>query len=135
MVKGSSPIRQLIRRLVTDPGVRCCPDKELLGRFLDQRDEAAFETLVRRHGPLVLVQQRSNWCCAAADAVSPLADILTAQFPAASAQRLHESPRPACMASIGLGQFGRKIRLSKLCQLLRLRNNPEGFYRNFCFVA
>jgi RNA polymerase sigma factor (sigma-70 family) len=54
MAKRSSPILHLIRRLVADPGIRCCPDKELLERFLDQQDEAAFETLVRRHGPLVL---------------------------------------------------------------------------------
>src|SRR5262245_46267878 len=29
-------------------------DRELLGRFLDRRDDAAFEALVRRHGPMVL---------------------------------------------------------------------------------
>jgi RNA polymerase sigma factor (sigma-70 family) len=29
-------------------------DEELLGRFVAQRDETAFETLVQRHGPLVL---------------------------------------------------------------------------------
>jgi len=30
------------------------PDPELLRRFLAEREEAAFETLVRRHGPMVL---------------------------------------------------------------------------------
>ncbi len=29
-------------------------DDQLLGRFLDDREEAAFEALVRRHGPMVL---------------------------------------------------------------------------------
>src|SRR5687768_3698701 len=29
------------------------PDAELLTRFTVQRDELAFETLVRRHGPMV----------------------------------------------------------------------------------
>lgn len=29
------------------------PDSELLERFIVRRDEAAFETLVHRHGPLV----------------------------------------------------------------------------------
>jgi RNA polymerase sigma factor (sigma-70 family) len=30
------------------------PDAALLGRFIEQRDEAAFAALVRRHGPMVL---------------------------------------------------------------------------------
>src|SRR5438132_651220 len=30
------------------------PDGALLKRFLDQRDEVAFENLVQRHGPMVL---------------------------------------------------------------------------------
>ena len=29
-------------------------DAELLGRFADHRDEAAFALLVRRHGPMVI---------------------------------------------------------------------------------
>jgi RNA polymerase sigma-70 factor (ECF subfamily) len=29
-------------------------DRQLLARFCDARDEAAFATLVRRHGPMVL---------------------------------------------------------------------------------
>jgi hypothetical protein len=33
--------------------VRSCPDRELLQRCLGARDEAAFEALVRRHGPMV----------------------------------------------------------------------------------
>ena len=29
-------------------------DGEVLGRFVEHRDEAAFELLLRRHGPMVL---------------------------------------------------------------------------------
>jgi hypothetical protein len=38
-----------IRRLVCD-GPR---DDELLGRFIERRDEAALAALVNRHGPMV----------------------------------------------------------------------------------
>jgi RNA polymerase sigma factor (sigma-70 family) len=34
--------------------MRCCADEELLGRFVEHHDEAALETLVRRHGPMIL---------------------------------------------------------------------------------
>jgi RNA polymerase sigma factor (sigma-70 family) len=50
----SSPILQLIRRVCGDPRGEDAPDQELLRRFLGERDEAAFETLLRRHGPMVL---------------------------------------------------------------------------------
>jgi RNA polymerase sigma factor (sigma-70 family) len=50
----SSPILQLIRRLVEDEGVRQLSDQDLLQQFNDHRDEAAFGTLLRRHGPMVL---------------------------------------------------------------------------------
>jgi RNA polymerase sigma factor (sigma-70 family) len=33
---------------------RAAPDQQLLDRFVRQREEAAFDALVRRHGPLVL---------------------------------------------------------------------------------
>jgi cytochrome c peroxidase len=50
----SRPILQLIRRLVEDESVRQLSDQHLLRQFRDQRDEAAFGTLLRRHGPMVL---------------------------------------------------------------------------------
>ena len=51
---ASSPLAQLIRRALDDPRVRSCSDQELLRRFLAEQDEAAFEALLRRHGPMVL---------------------------------------------------------------------------------
>jgi RNA polymerase sigma factor (sigma-70 family) len=46
-------LRQL-RRIAAVPGASELSDGQLLERFARQRDEAAFATLVRRHGPLVL---------------------------------------------------------------------------------
>jgi hypothetical protein len=37
------------------------PDDELLMRFLEQPDEAAFESLLCRHGPMVLRDANPNW--------------------------------------------------------------------------
>jgi RNA polymerase sigma factor (sigma-70 family) len=51
------PLAPVIRylRKVTDPASSGeLPDAELLSRFALHRDEAAFTTLVRRHGPMVL---------------------------------------------------------------------------------
>ena len=41
-----------LRRLATGPA-GTLPDDELVRRFADRRDEAAFEVLVWRHGPMV----------------------------------------------------------------------------------
>src|SRR5438067_1734121 len=35
-------------------GMLAAPDGQLLGRFVEARDEASFAALVRRHGPMVL---------------------------------------------------------------------------------
>src|SRR4051812_6016154 len=57
----TAPIDRLVRRLrqtavagkLADPA-----DADLLGRFQTSRDPAAFEAIVRRHGPLVLTACR-----------------------------------------------------------------------------
>jgi len=43
-----------VRRLAFQPGGGAPTDGQLLERFLDQRDETAFEELLRRHGSMVL---------------------------------------------------------------------------------
>src|SRR5262249_41223489 len=45
---------QQIRRMAAPGRGEERPDRQLLQDFVSRRDEAAFETLVRRHGPLVL---------------------------------------------------------------------------------
>src|SRR5262245_45713394 len=55
----SSPILQWIRQVVEDQSVRQLTDRHLLQQFSDQRDEAAYGTLLRRHGPMVLDVCRS----------------------------------------------------------------------------
>jgi cytochrome c peroxidase len=50
----SSPIMQLIRRVAQDPSVWQLSDLDLLQRFNNQRDDAAFHTLLHRYGPMVL---------------------------------------------------------------------------------
>src|SRR5262245_38709088 len=51
---ASDGVLQILRRLRNDPDILRCPDQELLQRFLAQRSEAAFEAILRRHGPMVL---------------------------------------------------------------------------------
>src|SRR5262245_46809552 len=51
---AASPILKLIRGVVEDPRVRELPDRDLLKHFHSRHDEAAFHTLLRRHGPMVL---------------------------------------------------------------------------------
>jgi RNA polymerase sigma factor (sigma-70 family) len=48
-----NPALRHIRRLVSGPGV-ALSDRELLQRYVESRDEAAFAALVERHGPMVL---------------------------------------------------------------------------------
>src|SRR5579884_1595920 len=54
---ADAPLRAVIRRLSSRLGVQevgALDDAELLRRFVDHRDEAAFEVLVWRHGTMVL---------------------------------------------------------------------------------
>src|SRR5262249_54322639 len=54
-----SLLLRYLRQLARAPGEDRMSDAQLVGRFLEQQDESAFETLVRRHGAMVLqVAQR-----------------------------------------------------------------------------
>jgi RNA polymerase sigma factor (sigma-70 family) len=50
---ASSPILRVIRQVVEDPQVRNSSDRDLLQRFSERREAAAFHALLRRHGPMV----------------------------------------------------------------------------------
>jgi RNA polymerase sigma factor (sigma-70 family) len=49
-----SPVTRYLRRMVSQPCAGGLTDAQLLEQFVAQRDEAAFEVLVWRHGPKVL---------------------------------------------------------------------------------
>jgi RNA polymerase sigma factor (sigma-70 family) len=50
---ASSPIRRVILQVVEDLEVREASDRDLLQRFSERREAAAFHALLRRHGPMV----------------------------------------------------------------------------------
>ena len=55
MMKGDrSSVTHYLRRLLSSPQASRLSDAQLLERFIGQRDEAAFEVLMWRHGPKVL---------------------------------------------------------------------------------
>src|SRR5262245_52807351 len=49
-----SPVLRFLRQMIRPPEAGEGSDEELLSRFVTHRDEAAFEGLLRRHGPMVL---------------------------------------------------------------------------------
>ena len=59
MAKGTADaVRRHIHKLVQRQNDTLATDRELLQRFSEQRDEAAFEALFRRHGSMVLAAAR-----------------------------------------------------------------------------
>jgi RNA polymerase sigma factor (sigma-70 family) len=50
----ANSVLHYLRKLAASPGLDALTDGQLLERFVAAQDEAAFATLVRRHGPLVL---------------------------------------------------------------------------------
>src|SRR5271166_1466021 len=54
MSGASSSLRQHVQHLVEVHRTGSLSDHQLLERFASERDESAFEVLVRRHGPMIL---------------------------------------------------------------------------------
>jgi RNA polymerase sigma factor (sigma-70 family) len=55
MVSGKThPVSRFLRQIASSAPPGDLPDEQLLERFLSEGSEAAFATLVRRHGPMVL---------------------------------------------------------------------------------
>src|SRR5438270_8794645 len=52
--KQAGIILHHIRKIMTAHEAEQLSDRELLRRFAQERDETAFATLVRRHGPMIL---------------------------------------------------------------------------------
>ena len=52
--KALNGVLQHVRLLAAVQTGRALSDQELLRRFVDQKDEAAFTVLIERHGPMVL---------------------------------------------------------------------------------
>lgn len=53
-----SAVTRHLRSLVETNGLADAADADLLDRFADRSDEAAFAALLRRHGPMVLAVGR-----------------------------------------------------------------------------
>src|SRR5437764_13711361 len=53
-IASLSKVVEHLRRVVASPDAPGETDAELLRRYVQDRDEAAFEALMRRHGPMVL---------------------------------------------------------------------------------
>ncbi len=53
MADSPTPVLHYIRRLLGRPQTLLLADHQLLEHFVRERDQAAFEALVNRHGPLV----------------------------------------------------------------------------------
>jgi RNA polymerase sigma factor (sigma-70 family) len=52
--KQVNPVVDHLRRAVLAADGAGLTDRQLLGHFVEHRDEAAFESILRRHGPMVL---------------------------------------------------------------------------------
>lgn len=59
MANSSSQLLPFIRRIMIDQRLKNATDHELVTRFVELKEESAFEAILRRHGPMVLNVCRS----------------------------------------------------------------------------
>src|SRR5437588_6230325 len=95
-----------LRRRAGESSAASCVDAELVTRFAQRRDEAAFEEIVRRHGPLVWALCRSALQTADAE------DAFQATF-VVLARRAAHIRKPASLACWLSGVARRVIRQAR----------------------
>jgi hypothetical protein len=96
---------QYLHKLVPEPDTLALSDRELLQRFREQRDEAAFTMLVRRHGPMVL-----RLCQRLVQNYQDAEDVCQATFlvlAAKASSRNWQSSVASWLYRLGVGQSGR----------------------------
>ena len=107
---------RFLQLITADPA----PDADLLSRFIQSRDEAAFAALIERHGPMVLrVCRRTLWDAHAAE------DAFQATFLALirGSRRVHKT------ASVAAWLYGAAVRISLKARgrAARRSTDPEPF--------
>ena len=112
MTAGRKPLVHYLRRLATEPAAKEAPDAALLGRFIAQADEAAFATLVERHGPLVLAV-----CRRILDDAHDAEDAFQATFLVLARRAAAVHPREALAA--WLHGVARRVALKSRCARAR----------------
>src|SRR5437763_97968 len=95
---ANSQMKDVLRHLRPDDGR--LTDGQLLERFLAARDEAAFEALLRRHGPMVLGVCRR--VLAGADSAYDSEDAFQATFLVLA----HKAASVAARESVGSWLYG-----------------------------
>jgi len=105
-----------LHRTVLLPDRADLADSELLEHFLSRRDEAAFEALVRRHGPMVLAV-----CRRVVGDLHDAEDAFQASFLVLARKAASVSPR----AAVGNWLYGVAYRTARRARAVRARQRAR----------